>query len=85
MPLYRGRVLLSLKTEMDDLEASPGIRVETLSAFPIIEVIQFIAIPYFRDCFIQFPLHSEKQIYRLSNCNAIIILIIVCKKINVRL
>ncbi|EFN60493.1 Fer-1-like protein 4 [Camponotus floridanus] len=37
MPLYRGRVLLSLKTEMDDPEASPGIRVETLSAFPIIE------------------------------------------------
>ncbi|XP_072763326.1 LOW QUALITY PROTEIN: otoferlin, partial [Anoplolepis gracilipes] len=37
MPLYRGRVLLSLKTEMDDPEASPGIRVETLSTFPIIE------------------------------------------------
>lgn len=52
MPLYRGRVLLSLKTEMDDPEASPGIRVETLSAFPIIEVIQFIAILYYRDYFI---------------------------------
>ncbi|KAL6424890.1 hypothetical protein ACFW04_010045 [Cataglyphis niger] len=37
MPLYRGRVLLSLKTEMDDPEASPAIRVETLSAFSIIE------------------------------------------------
>ncbi|XP_036143415.1 otoferlin [Monomorium pharaonis] len=37
MPLYRGRVLLSLKTEMDDPEASPGIGVETVPAFPIIE------------------------------------------------
>ncbi|KAG5335930.1 OTOF protein, partial [Acromyrmex charruanus] len=37
MPLYRGRVLLSLKTEMDDLEASPGIGVETIPASPIIE------------------------------------------------
>ncbi|XP_067216226.1 otoferlin-like isoform X2 [Linepithema humile] len=37
MPLYRGRVLLSLKTEMDDPEASPGIGVETAPAFPIIE------------------------------------------------
>ncbi|XP_039312849.1 otoferlin [Solenopsis invicta] len=39
MPLYRGRVLLSLKTEMDDPEASPGIRVETVPAFPIIEFL----------------------------------------------
>ncbi|XP_024871101.1 otoferlin-like [Temnothorax curvispinosus] len=37
MPLYRGRVLLSLKTEMDDPEASPGIGVETVPVFPIIE------------------------------------------------
>ncbi|EZA54735.1 Otoferlin [Ooceraea biroi] len=37
MPLYRGRVLLSLKTEMDDPEPSPGIGVETVPAFPIIE------------------------------------------------
>jgi hypothetical protein len=42
MPLYRGRVLLSLETEMDDPEASPGIGVETASAFSIsIEVIRF--------------------------------------------
>lgn len=44
MPLYRGRVLLSLKTEMDDLEASPGIGVETVPAFPIIEVIRFVVM-----------------------------------------
>ncbi|XP_012058513.1 PREDICTED: otoferlin-like [Atta cephalotes] len=37
MPLYRGRVLLSLKTEMDDPESSSGIGVETIPAFPIIE------------------------------------------------
>lgn len=42
MPLYRGRVLLSLKTEIDDPEASPGIGVKTVPAFPIIEVIRFI-------------------------------------------
>lgn len=65
MPLYRGRVLLSLKTEMDDPEASPGIRVETLSAFPIIEVIQFIAILYFRDCYfiqLQIPLQRKTNL-----------------------
>jgi len=49
MPLYRGRVLLSLKTEMDDPEASSEIGVETVPAFPIIEVIRFIVMPRFHD------------------------------------
>lgn len=47
LPLYRGRVLVSLKTEMDDPNASPGIGVETVSTFPIIEVIRFLKILYF--------------------------------------
>ncbi|XP_076223010.1 otoferlin [Nomia melanderi] len=37
LPFYRGRVLLSLKTEMDDPEASARIGVETEPAAPIIE------------------------------------------------
>jgi len=49
MPLYRGRVLLSLKTEMDDPEASSGIGVETVPTFPIIEVIRFVVMPRFYD------------------------------------
>ncbi|XP_076375559.1 otoferlin [Megalopta genalis] len=37
LPFYRGRVLLSLKTEMDDPEASTGIGTETEPTAPIIE------------------------------------------------
>ncbi|KAG7207640.1 hypothetical protein KM043_009260 [Ampulex compressa] len=37
LPFYRGRVLLSVKTEMDDPEASPAVGVETEPAAPIIE------------------------------------------------
>ncbi|XP_076634575.1 otoferlin [Colletes latitarsis] len=37
LPIYRGRVLLSLKTEMDDPEASSRISTETEHAAPIIE------------------------------------------------
>ncbi|XP_076670742.1 otoferlin [Andrena cerasifolii] len=36
-PFYCGRVLLSLKTEMEDPEASPGISSETEPTAPIIE------------------------------------------------
>lgn len=38
LPFYRGRVLLSMKTEMDDSEAMAGLSVETDLAAPIIEV-----------------------------------------------
>ncbi|CAL7940390.1 unnamed protein product [Xylocopa violacea] len=37
LPLYRGRVLLSLKTEMDDSETTSRISVETEAAAPIVE------------------------------------------------
>ncbi|XP_076648742.1 otoferlin [Halictus rubicundus] len=37
LPFYRGRVLLSLKTEMDDPEASTGIGTEIEPTAPIIE------------------------------------------------
>ncbi|XP_076302777.1 otoferlin-like, partial [Lasioglossum baleicum] len=37
LPFYRGRVLLSMKTEMDDSEAMAGLSVETDLAAPIIE------------------------------------------------
>nr|XP_034175477.1 otoferlin-like [Osmia lignaria] len=37
LPFYRGRLLLSLKTEMDDPEASSGISAETEPTPPIIE------------------------------------------------
>ncbi|XP_046143744.1 otoferlin-like [Osmia bicornis bicornis] len=37
LPFYRGRLLLSLKTEMDDPEASSGIGAETEPTPPIIE------------------------------------------------
>jgi len=40
MPLYRGRVLLLLKTELDGRYS----RVKTIPAFPIIEVIGFIVM-----------------------------------------
>lgn len=39
LPFYRGRVLLSLKTEMDDSETTTaGISAEREHAAPIIEV-----------------------------------------------
>ncbi|KAK9306192.1 hypothetical protein QLX08_003081 [Tetragonisca angustula] len=37
LPFYRGRVLVSLKTEIDDSEITSGINVETELAAPIIE------------------------------------------------
>ncbi|KAK1117439.1 hypothetical protein K0M31_016643 [Melipona bicolor] len=37
LPFYRGRVLVSLKTEIDDSETTSGISVETELAAPIIE------------------------------------------------
>ena len=38
LPLYRGRVLVSLKTEIDDSEMTSGISVKRELAVPIIEV-----------------------------------------------
>lgn len=38
LPLYRGRVLVSLKTEIDDSEMASGISTKTEPAAPIIEV-----------------------------------------------
>lgn len=38
LPFYRGRVLVSLKTEIDDSETISGISTQTELAVPIIEV-----------------------------------------------
>lgn len=65
MPLYRGRVLLSLKTEMDDPEASPGIGVETAPAFPIKEVIRFATDASFP--WLLFPSRLKLTFIRESN------------------
>lgn len=51
MPLYRGRLLLSLKTEIDDPEKSSEIGVKNIPAFPIIEVIGFVVMFLSRDCY----------------------------------
>jgi hypothetical protein len=42
MPLYRGRLLLLLRTEMNRTAVYP--KVKTIPAFPIIEVIGFIVM-----------------------------------------
>ncbi|KAI4482752.1 hypothetical protein M0804_008605 [Polistes exclamans] len=77
LPFYRGRVLLSLKTEMDDPETSPRIGIETEPAAPIIEkslwkVEEYVLLGILYDvCMIDRSRFAKKSIvFELSIGNA---------------
>lgn len=52
---------MSLKTEMDDPEASIGIGVETVPAIPIIEVNNLIS--RYRTLFVKYILYLNRILY----------------------
>ncbi|KAI4503915.1 hypothetical protein M0802_001318 [Mischocyttarus mexicanus] len=77
LPFYRGRVLFSLKTEMDDPDTSPRIGIETEPAAPIIEkslwkVEEYVLLGILYDvCMIDRSRFAKKSIlFELSIGNA---------------
>ena len=57
-PIYRGRVLLSLKTEIDDPERSCSASVETEPTAPIIEVNIINGLPLYKHSVTSFGIYE---------------------------